>query len=123
MSSEPEQQLTGGPLRVAISNALSQVLVDYTGRGPERARTSIDDTTVVCLFHGTLNRAERKLAQSGKGDLVLEIRRSFQQAMGPDLAEAVSRLTGRRVTAFMSDNHLDPDLAVEIFVLDEPASS
>lgn len=26
-------------------------------------------------------------------------------------------MLGRRVTAFMSTNHIDPDLAVEIFVL------
>ena len=120
--SDPKEQLTGGRLRVALSNALSQVLVDYTGRGPEQAKTAIADDTVVCMFHGSLNRAERKLAQTGKEDLVLEVRRSYQQAMGPDLSAAVSALTGRTVVAFMSDNHIEPDLAVEVFVLspDDP---
>ena len=31
--------------------------------------------------------------------------------------EAVEELTGRDVVAFMSNNHIDPDLAVEVFVL------
>jgi uncharacterized protein YbcI len=31
--------------------------------------------------------------------------------------ELVSGLTGREVVAFMSNNHIDPDLGVEIFVL------
>jgi uncharacterized protein YbcI len=117
----PEEAPPNGRLRVAISNALSQVVVDYTGRGPERARTSIAEDTVVCLLSGTLNRAERRLAATGKGELVLEIRRSYQEAMRDDFVGAVSGITGREVVAFMSDNHLDPDLAVEVFVLDASA--
>jgi len=114
---DSERQLTGGPLRVAISNALSQVLADYTGRGPERVRTTIDEDTVMCMFHGNLNRAERKLFDSGRGDLVLEMRHNVQEAMRTDLVDAVSSLTGRPVQAFMSANHLQPDLGVELFVL------
>ena len=38
-----------------------------------------------------------------------------QEAIG-----IVEELSGRRVAAFMSDNHIDPDLAIEIFVL-QPA--
>ena len=30
---------------------------------------------------------------------------------------AVERLSGRSVYAFLSDNHIDPDIAVETFVL------
>jgi hypothetical protein len=30
-------------------------------------------------------------------------------------------LTGRRVIAFLGASHVEPDLAAEIFVLDEPA--
>jgi uncharacterized protein YbcI len=115
--SDPKQQLTGGPLRVAISNAVSQVLVDYTGRGPERVRTTIDADTVMCMFHGSLNRAERKLSEDGRGDLVLQTRHNIQEAMRTDLVDAVSGLTGRPVLAFMSANHLQPDLGVELFVL------
>jgi uncharacterized protein YbcI len=38
------------------------------------------------------------------------------------LVAHIEELTGRKVVAFMSDNHIEPDMAVEIFVL-EPASS
>ena len=44
----------------------------------------------------------------------------FQRAMEPDFREAVERLTGRRVVAFVSGNQLEPDIAAELFVLDEP---
>jgi hypothetical protein len=36
---------------------------------------------------------------------------------------SVEELTGRSVTAFMSCNHLDPDVAAEVFVLRPRAAS
>ena len=49
--------------------------------------------------------------------LVVEMRRSFQQTMRDELSAAVERITGRKVIAFMSDSHLEPDYSAEIFVL------
>jgi hypothetical protein len=51
------------------------------------------------------------------------MRRSFQQAMEDEFRQVVEKATGRRVIAYMSSIHVDPDLAVEIFVLegDSPA--
>ena len=40
--------------------------------------------------------------------------------MEADFREAVERLTGRKVFAFISGNHVDPDIAVELFILDSP---
>jgi hypothetical protein len=37
-----------------------------------------------------------------------------------DFRAAIERLTGRRVIAFLGASHLAPDVAAEIFVLDEP---
>jgi len=36
---------------------------------------------------------------------------------------AVERLTGRNVVAFISGNHLDPDIAAELFIVDPPFDS
>jgi hypothetical protein len=38
--------------------------------------------------------------------------------MRADAISAVETISGRRVLAFMSNNHVDPDLAAEVFVLD-----
>jgi uncharacterized protein YbcI len=35
-----------------------------------------------------------------------------------DLEADIEQLTGRKVLAFMSANHIDPDLAVELFILE-----
>jgi hypothetical protein len=37
--------------------------------------------------------------------------------MREDLAGGVAQITGREVVAFMSANHIDPDVGVEIFIL------
>jgi uncharacterized protein YbcI len=58
--------------------------------------------------------------RSGHCDSVLEMRGRFQQAMRDAAVAEVEALTGRRVVSFMSTNHIDPDLAAEIFVLDAP---
>jgi hypothetical protein len=42
--------------------------------------------------------------------------------MRDDLVAEVERITGRKVAAFMSANHLDPDHAIEAYILDAPAA-
>jgi uncharacterized protein YbcI len=111
-----------GELSAAISNAVVQCTRDYTGRGPTKARTTIGNDIIVTRMEDTLTKGERSLADSGKGDMVTDIRRCFQITMREDLVSRVEELTGRKVIAFMSDNHIDPDYAVEVFVLD-PVSS
>jgi uncharacterized protein YbcI len=49
---------------------------------------------------------------------VLRTRRAFQSAMRKEAIAGIEELTGRTVRVFMSDNHIDPDVAVECFVLE-----
>jgi uncharacterized protein YbcI len=49
---------------------------------------------------------------------VLETRHDFQRLMSEELIGLVEEETGRKVRAFMSDNHIDPDVAAEVFVLE-----
>jgi hypothetical protein len=46
------------------------------------------------------------------------MRRSFQAAMEVEFRTLVQDATGRTVIAYMSQVHTNPDLAVEIFVLE-----
>ena len=46
------------------------------------------------------------------------MRRSFQKAMEGEFTKIVEDATQRRVIACMSQVHDDPDMAVEIFVLE-----
>jgi uncharacterized protein YbcI len=93
------------------------IVHEYTGRGPTKARTSIRDDIVVVMLQETLLKAEQSLIRDEKDRVVVEMRRTFQQTMREDLSAAIEMLTERKVIAFMSDSHLDPDYSVELFVL------
>jgi uncharacterized protein YbcI len=111
-----EQREPNGPAAM-ISTASVQVLHEYTGRGPTRAKTTINQDIVTVLFADTLTKGERKLVENGYSDRVIGLRHDYQHAMSGDLIGIVERQLGRKVVAFMSQNHIDPDLAVEVFVL------
>ena len=93
------------------------LLRDYTGRGPTKARTAIHDDLVTCVMQDTLTKGEQSLVERGEGETVLNTRRLYQALMREDATKGVEQILERRVTAFMSDNHIDPDLAVETWVL------
>jgi uncharacterized protein YbcI len=107
-------------LSAEISNAIVRRLREYTGRGPTKARTTIRDNVVVVLLEQTLSKGEQSLANNGRGAKVIEIRNEFQEAMREESSAKIAELTGRNVIAMMSANHIDPDLAAEIYVLDGP---
>jgi uncharacterized protein YbcI len=118
MSSTTPQLSGQGSLTAAISNAMVGVIHRYTGRGPTRARTTVGDDIIVCVLGSTLTKGEESLVAHGKADVVLHGRRAFQDTMEADAVAAVQHLSGRRVIAFMSTNHISPDLGVEIFILE-----
>lgn len=105
-------------IAAAISTAVVRVFSEHTGRGPTRARTTIDGETVVVILQGGLTKAEQSLIDAGRHAEVLQLRRTFQETMRDDLVAAVERLTARSVQAFMSANHVEPDAAAEVFLLD-----
>jgi uncharacterized protein YbcI len=108
----------------AISAAAVQLLRGYTGRGPTRSRTTIDGDSVLVMLGDNLTRGERKLVETGKAERVLQLRHDYQVMMRDELVKAVEEALERKVIAFMSQNHIDPDLAIEVFVLEpEPAAA
>ncbi len=111
---------SGSSLQVALSNAIVGFLREYTGRGPMKARTSIRDNVVLVMLEQTLTKGEQVLVKKGRTEQVLALRHEYQEAMREESSLKVAELTGRNVVAFMSANHVDPDLASEIYVLDGP---
>ena len=71
-------------------------------------------------MNDVLTHAERSLANAHHNDAVTHMRHLFQETMEADFRGAVERLTGRKVIAFISGNHVDPDIAAELFILDGP---
>jgi uncharacterized protein YbcI len=117
MSSPQFDPTTTGSQGQAIGNLVTRLLSDYTGRGPTKARTHFSDNLITVVVQDLLTKGERSLIRDGKQELVLETRRAYQHTMGEDLTAGIEEITGRQVVAFLSANHLDPDLAVETFML------
>ena len=108
----------GKVLNRDISRALVALFKESTGRGPNRARTYIEDGLVVTVLYDTMTKAEKTLKDEHKEDTVRSLRRIFQGTFRQDAIDIVEQLTGRKVVAFLSDHAVDPDYAIEAFVLE-----
>jgi uncharacterized protein YbcI len=110
--------MKGGELNAALTSAIVGIHTSHLGRGPSSASAFHNDNVVTILMREVLTQVERTLSRSGNGHAVSSMRHLYQQTMEEDFKEAVERLTGRKVVAFISGNHVDPDIAVELFILD-----
>ena len=111
----------GGGLAAEISRTVVRALSQTTGRGPTKAKTTIGENGIFVVLQDTLTHGERTLSDAGQGRAVLDLRRRWQAVMQADVSREIEELTGRKVIGFMSDNHIDPDLAVEVFILEPRA--
>ena len=112
---------SAGNVLAQISTGLVQLHSRHYGKGPTKAKTHVLDELVVCVLRDGFTTVERTLLEAGDGESVHQMRRSFQLVMEGEFRHVVEEATGRKVVAYMSTIHTDPDLAVELFVL-EPVS-
>jgi uncharacterized protein YbcI len=102
----------------AISNAITKLQRDHYGRGPESVRTVVGYDHIICFLENTFMPVERTLIDAGETTAVRETRLAFQRAMEPRFVETVEEISGRKVRAFLSTVSLNPDISVEVFVLE-----
>jgi uncharacterized protein YbcI len=112
--------LSGGELNAAVTRELVRIHTAAIGRGPRKSYSFHSGDTLITVMLGVLTRAEQTLVAYGEGEAVLAMRRLSQRAMAEEMTAVVAQLTGCEVHAAMSDNHLDPDMAVQIFILAPP---
>jgi uncharacterized protein YbcI len=110
-----------GERLAAITNGLVALHSEYYGKGPTDAKTYLVDGTVICVLRGGFTTVERTLVDQGRTDAVLEIRRTFQYALEDEFRGVVEKALGRKVLAYVSEVHSDPDFAVEIFIVEPSA--
>ena len=113
--------LAGGRLLSEITNRIVALMREHYGRGPIKAKTYVLDNLIVCvLSDGGLTAIERTMIGGGEPERVLEMRRDFQRVMKVRYSEMIEELTGRKVLAFLSQAHVEPDLTIEMFLMDRP---
>jgi uncharacterized protein YbcI len=110
----------GGKLLAEISNAMVRIHKEHWGKGPTKARTIYTEDVVLCRLEEIFTKAETTLVSAGREQEVRNMRIAFQRALEHEFVGAVERLTGRKVTAFISEMHAATNMGIELFVL-EPA--
>jgi uncharacterized protein YbcI len=113
--------LQGGKLLAEITNRIVSLMREHYGRGPIKAKTYVLDNLIVCVLSDGFTAIERTMMEGGEPERVLEMRRDFQRMMRVRYSEMVEELTGRKVLAFLSQAHVEPDLTIEMFLTDGPA--
>jgi uncharacterized protein YbcI len=118
---DSEEPLGGGQLLAAISSQTVSILREHYGRGPMKAKTYVIDDLVVVVMRGSgFTPLEKTIMDSGNPDRVVDMRHDFQRVMKSLFISTIEDLTHRRVVAFLSQAHVDPDITMEIFFVDGP---
>jgi uncharacterized protein YbcI len=114
---EQGPQSKDGHPALAISNAITRLHREYYGRGATTVRTIIQRNYVITFLDDIYTPVERTLIDAGEHESVKETRLAFQRAMKSKFVAAVEEVTGRKVIAFLSQVHFNPDISQETFVL------
>ena len=113
--------LGGGQLLAAISNQTVAILREHYGRGPMKAKTyALDDLIVVVMRGSGFTPLERTVMDSGEPERVVAMRHDFQRMMRHEFISTIENLTHRKVVAFLSQAHVEPDITMEVFFVDGP---
>lgn len=110
----------GSALTDAISSAVVALYAEVYDHERTTATTYINDNVVVCILEDILSRGESAQVADGGGKDVIDGRIAFQEGAEDEFTQAIERLTGRRVTAFLSANQTSPGIACELFFLEAP---
>ncbi len=120
-SDESHVRLAGGRLLAQISTSIVAMLREHYGRGPMKAKTYVMDDVILVVMRGSgFTALEQTHMDSGQPDEVVAMREQFQELMAKRYKDTIEELTGRTVIAFLSQAHVDPDITVEMFVVDGP---
>lgn len=105
----PADPLTGNALLKAVCDSMAALHEHYHHRAPATIKSQ--------LMGGVYTQVEKTLIELERTRIVQDTRSAFQNAMQHRFVAEVERLSGRRVTEFISNSHVGPDLEIELFLL------
>jgi uncharacterized protein YbcI len=112
--------LAGSALTDAISAAVVALYAEFYDHERTTATPYINDNVVVCVLEDILSSSESSQVAEGAGKDVIDGRIAFQEGAQDEFTKGIERLTGRKVTAFLSANQTNPGVACELFFLEAP---
>jgi uncharacterized protein YbcI len=114
----PDTALTGDELLVAVTDAMVALHERYHHRKPVSAKTLLlGGDLLACVMGGVYTDVEKTMIEIQRTTIVQETRSAFQTAMQHKFIAAVELLSGRDVLAFISNQHVGPDMEIELFLL------
>lgn len=120
-AADPPFDASGYSTAARISTRMVQFMARYTGRGPTKARTTLNTNFATVVLDDTLTKAERNLVAAGEIESVVQQRRTFHRMMRVEVIAAVEQETGRRVRAYLSDIAPEAAVGAHVFIF-EPVS-
>jgi uncharacterized protein YbcI len=111
---------TARPALTEISNTAVALHREHFGRGPGAAKSHVSDNLVVCVLSDVFTPVERTLIEAGQEARVRETRAAHRAATDGIYKARMEAVVGHRVEAHLTSINVDPDVAVEVFVLAEP---
>jgi uncharacterized protein YbcI len=116
-ASAVDGQGTARPALTEISNTAVALHREHFGRGPGAAKTHVSDNLVVCVLTDVFTPVERTLIEAGQEERVRETRAVHRAATDAIYKERMEAVLGRQIEAHLSSINVDPDVAVDVFVL------
>ena len=105
------------PALTEISNEAVALHREHFGRGPGAAKTHLADNLIVCVLTDVFTPVERTLIDAGQVERVCETRAAHRAATDDVYKERMEAVVGRPIEAHLNSIHVDPDVAVDVFVL------
>lgn len=105
----------GDGLLGRISTEMVQLMKQYYGKGPTKAKSYFLDDFLIVVMRGGTTRAEQTMLEAHREDSVREFRQQFENEMTGRMTGLVEELTGRKVINYQSQVLFDPDISVELF--------
>jgi uncharacterized protein YbcI len=110
--------LSGDELLFAVTEAMVVLHQRYYHRTPVSAKTQmLGDDLLACVLGGVYTDVEKTMIELQRSTVVQETRSAFQTAMQQKFIDQVEQLSGRDVLAFISNQHVGPDMEIELFML------
>ena len=103
-----------------ISNSLASVWKTYCGERPADVSTTIRDTRVMCVLKDAVKGFDEAIKVAGDEEIDPDTRRLTVATYRRDAIEAITRITHRRVLAFISKHDAKTDVATETFIVESP---
>src|SRR5215207_6793655 len=104
-----------------ISRSIVQLMARTAGRGPTKARTTIDGGHALVVVEDAPTTSERGLTAAGESELVRRQRAALQGLIRDEAIAAVETATGRSVRLLLSDISPEQGVAIQLFLFEPEA--